>query len=177
MAGTDVAGLSDLALAAEAGAGGLTLLPYLDGERTPDRPAATGVIRGLTTRNASRENLARAAVEAVLASLAQAADLLAGQGGPATRVLLIGGGSRSEAVRTLAPGIFGTPVLVPEPGEYVARGAARQAAWALAGTPQPPHWPPRQPAVEYTGPAEPDIRARHAALRDDTATWNEGTRP
>ncbi len=176
MAGTDIDGLSGLALAAEAGAGGLTLLPYLDGERTPDRPGATGVIRGLTTQNASRQNLARAAVEAVLASLADAADLLAGQGVPIRRVLLIGGGSRSEAVRVLAPGIFGTPVLVPEPAEYVARGAARQAAWALAGTPEPPHWPPRRSAVEYSGPAEPEIRVRHAALRDDTATWNEGTR-
>ncbi|HXP18839.1 MAG TPA: FGGY family carbohydrate kinase [Streptosporangiaceae bacterium] len=176
LAGTDVDGLSALALGAQAGAGGLTLLPYLDGERTPDRPGATGVLRGLTTRNASRENLARAAVEAVLASLADAADLLAGQGVPRRRVLLIGGGSRSEAVRTLAPGIFGTPVLVPEPGEYVARGAARQAAWALAGTPGPPDWPPGRPAIEYASPPQPDIRARHAALRDDTATWMEGTR-
>jgi xylulokinase len=173
--GTDVDGLAALALAADSGAGGLTLLPYLDGERTPDRPGATGVLRGLTTANASRENLARAAVEAVLASLADAADLLAGQGVPARRVLLIGGGSRSEAVRVLAPGIFGAPVLVPEPAEYVARGAARQAAWALAGTPEPPRWPHRRPAVEYAGPAQPDIRARHASLSDDTATWNEGT--
>ncbi len=76
---TDLDGLSALALAAEPGAGGITLLPYLDGERTPDRPAATGVLRGLTTQNATRENLARAAVEAVLASLADAADLLTGQ--------------------------------------------------------------------------------------------------
>jgi xylulokinase len=175
MAGTDVAGLSDLALTAGAGAGGLTLLPYLDGERTPDRPGATGVLRGLTTANASRENLARAAVEAVLASLADAAGLLAGHSAPVRRVFLIGGGSRSEAVRALAPGIFGAPVLVPEPAEYVALGAARQAAWALAGTPEPPHWPPRRLAVEYTWPPQPDVRARHALLRDDTATWNEGT--
>ena len=175
MVGTDVDGLSALALAADSGAGGLALLPYLDGERTPDRPGATGVLRGLTTANASRENLARAAVEAVLASLADAADLLAGQGVAARRILLIGGGSRSEAVRVLAPAIFGAPVLVPEPAEYVARGAARQAAWALAGTPEPPPWPHRRPPVEYTGPAQPHIRARHASLRDDTATWNEGT--
>jgi xylulokinase len=165
--------LSALAVAAEPGAGGIILLPYLDGERTPDRPDATGVLRGLTTSNASRENLARAAVEGVLASLAEAADLLAGQGVPRRRVLLIGG-ARSAAVRAPAPGIFGVPVLVPEPGEYVARGAARQAAWALAGTPQPPQWPPFRTAAEYTGPAQPEIRARHAALRDATAAWKEG---
>ena len=177
--GTDLDGLSALALAAEPGAGGITLLPYLDGERTPDRPGATGVLRGLTTRNATRENLARAAVEALLASLADAADRIAAAcgTGPATgRVLLIGGGARSAAVRELAPGIFYSPVSVPEPEEYVALGAARQAAWALAGTPQPPSWPPR-PAASYTGPARPQIRERHAALRDDTATWNERTGP
>jgi xylulokinase len=175
LVGSELDGLSALALAAEAGAGGITLLPYLDGERTPDRPGATGVLRGLTTRNASRENLARAAVESLLASLAEAADLLAGQGVPQRRVLLIGGASRSAAVRALAPGIFGAPVLVPEPGEYVARGAARQAAWALAGTADPPQWPPFRPAAEYTGPAQPEIRKRYAALREDTAAWNEGT--
>jgi xylulokinase len=187
LAGTDLDGLSALALAAEPGAGGITLLPYLDGERTPDRPGATGVLRGLTTHNATRENLARAAVEAVLASLADAADLLTGQGaggqatpdaatGPRRRVLLIGGGARSAAVCALAPGLFFSPVLVPEPEEYVALGAARQAAWALARTPEPPAWPPR-PAATYTGAAQPEIRERHAALRDDTATWKEAAGP
>ena len=64
--------------------------------------------------------------------------------------------------------------MVPEPEEYVALGAARQAAWALAGTPEPPDWPPGRP-TDYTGPAAAEIRERHAALRDDTATWKEGT--
>jgi xylulokinase len=89
-------------------------------------------------------------------------------------VLLIGGGAKSPAVRQLAPSIFYSPVDVPEPEEYVALGAARQAAWALAGTPEPPAWPSR-PTATYTGPPQPEIRARHSALRDDTATWNEGT--
>jgi xylulokinase len=177
--GTDLDGLSALALAAKPGADGITLLPYLDGERTPDRPGATGVLRGLTTRNASQENLARAAVEALVASLADAADRIeaACATGPARgggRVLLIGGGARSAAVRELAPGIFFSPVVVPEPEEYVALGAARQAAWALAGSPEPPAWPAR-PSATYTGPAQPEVRERHAALRDDTATWDERT--
>jgi xylulokinase len=171
LVGTDLDGLSALAMAAEPGAGGITLLPYLDGERTPDRPDATGVLRGLTTRNATRENLARAAVEAVLASLAEATDLLTGHGVDCRQVLLIGGGARSEAVCRLAPGIFGTPIFVPEPEEYVALGAARQAAWALAGTADPPDWP-RRPGAEYSGPAQPQIRERHVALRDDTAGWS-----
>ena len=165
-----LADLSARALAAESGAGGLTMLPYLDGERTPDRPRASGVLSGLTTANASGENLARAAVEAVLASLADAAGLLAGQGVSCQRVLLIGGGSKSEAIRRLAPGVFGIQTLVPEPAEYVALGAARQAAWALAGTPEPPAWSPL-PAAEYAGAAEPQILRRHLALRAGTAAW------
>jgi len=172
LTGTDLDGMSALALAAGPGAGGITLLPYLDGERTPDRPQATGVLRGLTTRNATAENLARAGVEAVLASLAEVASMLA-QLGEQRRGLLIGGGARSEAVRALAPGIFGVPVDVPEPEEYVAIGAARQAAWALAGTPDPPAWP-RRPAERYEGPYQPGIRERFAALRDATTGWDGG---
>jgi xylulokinase len=165
--------LSALALQAGPGSGGLTLLPYFDGERTPDRPDATGVLRGLTTGNATRPNLARATVEAVLASLAEAAALLAASGARPRRVLLIGGGARSAAVCRLAPGIFAAPVTVPEPEEYVALGAARQAAWALAGTPDPPAWP-RRPAQRYEGPAQPGIRERFTALRDATAGWDGG---
>ena len=173
--GTDLAGLDRLALSAPPGAGGLTLLPYLDGERTPDRPAATGVLCGLTTRNATQANLARAAVEAVLASLADAADLMTGCGVSFNRVLLTGGAAKSPAIRELAPGIFGRDVEVPEPDEYVALGAARQAAWALTGGDAPPSWPRRTAAV-YSGAPEHEIRARHAALRDDTAAWNERSR-
>jgi len=168
--GTGLDGLSSLALAAEPGAAGLTLLPYLDGERTPNRPAATGVLRGLTTRNATRENLARATVEAVIASLASVGNLLTGYGVKRERVLLIGGAARSEAICRLAPGIVGSPVVVPAPAEYVAIGAARQAAWALAGTPVPPRWPP-PPAFEYEGAPQPEIVERHEALRADTASW------
>ena len=171
LTGTDLDGLSARALTADPGAGGIALLPYLDGERSPNRPDATGVLRGLTTRNATPANLARAAIEAVLATLAEAADLIAAQGASRERVLLIGGGARSEAARRLAPGILGVPVLVPAPEEYVALGAARQAAWALAGTPEPPEWP-RHLAEEYTGPAEPVVRQRLAWLRQATSDWD-----
>jgi xylulokinase len=147
----------------------MTLLPYFDGERTPDRPLATGVLSGLTTRNATPRNLARAAVEAVLASLADAVDLLAGHGVELRRVLVTGGGARSEAVRVIAPGIFGQEVFAPRPLEYVALGAARQAAWALAGTPEPPAWP--RPAGETRrGAPQPHVRQRYAALRDSAVS-------
>jgi xylulokinase len=171
MLGTDAAGLSRLALAAPAGAQGLTLLPYLDGERSPNRPDANGVLSGLTSSNTTPENLARAAVEAVLCSLADAIDNLADCGITARRVILIGGAARSEAVRRIAPVIFGVPVTVPEPAEYVALGAARQAAWAAAGTTEPPHWPLTGTSREYTAAAVPEVRAHYAALRDATLGW------
>jgi xylulokinase len=171
MLGADVERLSSLALAAAAGAGGLVFLPYLDGERTPNRPAANGVLRGLTSHNTTPENLARAAVEAVLCSLADAIDYVGEVSGVAARrILLIGGAAQSPAIRALAPAIFGLPVTVPDPAEYVALGAARQAAWALAGSPRPPQWP-GQPALTYEAEAVPEVRARYAALRDETASW------
>jgi len=169
--GTDPAGLSRLALAAPAGAGGLTLLPYLDGERSPNRPDASGVLRGLTSTNTTPENLARAAVEALLCSLADAIGNLADCGITAQRVILIGGAARSEAVRRIAPAIFGVPVTVPPPAEYVALGAARQAAWALSGAESAPQWPLPGSSAEYTAEPVPLVRERYAALRDATAGW------
>ncbi len=129
---TDLDELDRLALAAAPGAGGLVLVPYLDGERTPNLPAATGSIRGLTRGAMTPENLARAAVEGMLCALADGVDALQAQGVSVRRVVLVGGGSRSVAVQRIAPDIFGAPVTVPEPAEYVALGAARQAAWTLA---------------------------------------------
>jgi xylulokinase len=157
---------AELALASTAGAGGLTFLPYLDGERTPNRPQATGVIRGLTSTT-SRSDLARAAVEALLCSLADAVDAL---GVTPQRVLMIGGAARNPAVQQLAPAIFGMDVVVPAAAEYVALGAARQAAWALSGSVQPPQWPAAA-AQTFTAPAAPGVGARYDALRDATTQW------
>ena len=172
MLGVDAAGLSDLALKASPGADGLVLLPYLDGERTPNRPMANGVLRGLTTSNATPENLARAAVEAVLCSLADAIDCLRPCGITPGRVVLTGGAAKSEAVRLIAPTVFGLPVVVPEAAEYVVLGAARQAAWALSGQSEPPTWP-ASPSVTFEGTVNPGVREQYGALRDDAAAWQE----
>ncbi|MEU1981010.1 FGGY family carbohydrate kinase [Nocardia sp. NPDC019395] len=151
---------------------GLVLVPYLSGERTPNRPGATGALHGLRLTNATSGHLARAAVEGLLCGLADGIDRLRDQGVRTDRVLLVGGGARSRAVRELAPAIFALPVSVPEPGEYVADGAARQAAWALSGTTTPPDWP-RPAAVDLEAEPAPDIRERYAAVRDLT----EGSGP
>ncbi|WP_414935894.1 xylulokinase [Amycolatopsis sp. cmx-11-51] len=140
MLDVELADFDNLALAAGAGSDGLTFLPYLDGERTPNLPDATGTLFGLTRANMTPENLARAAVEGMLCGLAAGLDALREQGLEVRRVLLIGGGARSAAVRAVAPIVFGVPVVIPEVAEYVAVGAARQAAWALASSSEPPRW-------------------------------------
>ncbi|MFB9239269.1 xylulokinase [Plantactinospora siamensis] len=157
--------LAELALRAPAGADGLVLVPYLEGERTPDRPLATGALHGLTLRTATPEHLARAAVEGMLCALADGLDALVAQGARVRRVLLVGGGARSAAVRRIAPAVFGCPVVVPEPGEYVADGAARQAAWVALGGAEPPTWS-LATAQEYAADPVPAIRDRYADARD-----------
>ncbi|WP_433271900.1 xylulokinase [Actinosynnema sp. CS-041913] len=166
--GVDLAELSRLALSAPAGADGLVLVPYLEGERTPNKPDSTGALHGLRLDTATPAHLARAAVEGLLCSLADAVDALAAVGTPVERVLLIGGGARSEAVRTLAPAVFGCPVALPATSEYVADGAARQAAWAVRGLAGPPHWSELTSTLFEADPT-PWVRDRYAAVRDLTA--------
>jgi len=107
---------------------------------------------------------ARAAVEGLLCGLADGIDALVAQGVSVQRVLLVGGGARSVAVQRLAPGIFGRPVLVPPPGEYVADGAARQAAWVLSGTNDPPGWT-RSGLREFDARPATAVRERYAEVR------------
>jgi xylulokinase len=165
MLNVDLDQLAELALAAEPGAGGLTLLPYLEGERTPNRPDATGTLAGLTGENATAQNLARAAIEGMACGLADGLDAIKAAGVPVSRVLLIGGGARSEAVRQIAPTVFGVAVEVPPAGEYVADGAARQAAWVLSGCDSPPVWKLGE-TRRYEADPVPVIRERYAAVRD-----------
>jgi xylulokinase len=161
MLGVTLDELGELAAKAPPGADGLVLVPYLEGERTPNLPDATGSLHGLTLRTADPAHLARAAFEGLLCHLAEAFDAL---GLVPERVLLIGGGARSQALREIAPTVFGRPVTVPEPGEYVADGAARQAAWLLAGTPEPPVWESGSTSC-YQGPETAGLRERYARVR------------
>jgi xylulokinase len=161
--------LSELALSAPSGADGLVVVPYLDGERTPNRPDSTGAVHGLQHTNATPGHLARATVEGLLCGLADGLDALRAEDVAVERVLLVGGGARSEALRHIAPSILGVPVLVPEPGEYVADGAARQAAWALTHSDAPPEWTAR-PAAQYEGAPARGVRERYAEVRELTAS-------
>ncbi len=149
--GVDFDELGRLALTAEPGAGGVVLVPYFEGERTPNLPDATASLVGLTLGNNNRENLARAAVEGMLCGLAAGLDAIQGFGVEARRVLLTGGAAANPAVQAIAAQVFDVPVVVPQPGEYVADGAARQAAWVLTG--HRPSWP-----VELLAAPGPDPR-------------------
>ena len=166
--GVDFDGLAALALAAAPGSGGLTLLPYFDGERTPNLPDARGSLHGITRENLTPQNLARAAIEGMFGGLADAVDALVGVGVAPRRILLVGGAAANPAVGAVAATLFDVPVEVPPPGEYVADGAARQAAWVLAGGERPPTW--RAASVGETRCFEPApvpaIRAAYGQARE-----------
>ncbi|MEY9934413.1 xylulokinase [Catenulispora sp. GP43] len=163
--GVSLGELSRLALSAPAGADGLTLIPYLEGERTPNRPDATGTLHGLRLTNSTPAHLARAYIEGMLCGLADGLDALTAAGVPVERILLVGGAARSEAVRAMAPAVLGRPVLVPRAGEYVADGAAMQAAWALSGAAEPPAWGGYEAERSEAEPV-PWLRERYHEYRD-----------
>ncbi|CAB4872258.1 unannotated protein [freshwater metagenome] len=165
--GVDFDGLAALALAAAPGSGGLTLLPYFDGERTPNLPDARGSLHGITRDNLTPPNMARAAIEGMFGGLADAVDALVGVGVAPRRILLVGGAAANPAVGAVAATLFDVPVEVPPPGEYVADGAARQAAWVLAGGLVLPSWSGLRDGAtrRYESAPVPSIREAYAAAR------------
>lgn len=156
---------SELALAGEPGAGGAVFLPYLNGERTPNLPDATAQLGGVAG-DLSRENLARAVVEGLACSVREAMDRVVGHsGGEAGRVLLIGGGARSRAFQRILAGILGRPLELPDAEEFVALGAARQAAWALSGDDEPPRWAAAE-GETVEAPARPEVFEAYLRFRE-----------
>jgi xylulokinase len=128
MLGVGLDELGELALKAQPGAGGVTLIPYFEGERTPNLPDATASITGLTMANGTRENFARACIEGMLRGLSVGRELIEQSGSEIRGIQLIGGAAANPGVRAVAKDMFGELVTVPAPAEYVALGAARQAS-------------------------------------------------
>ena len=170
--GLDLVALDGMAAAAPAGSEGVVLVPYLDGERTPNRPGATGVLTGLRS-GTGREHLARAAFEGVVCGLLQGLDHLPAS--PEGRMFLVGGGASSSTYRHTVADLAGREVIVPSSGEQVAAGACAQAAAVLEGR------PPGEVAAAWGlgsgAVVEPDgrvhgeaIRARYAAVAAGAAT-------
>jgi len=159
-----------LALSAKPGANGLSLLPYFEGERTPNRPTATGVFSGMNIQNSNPADIARAMVEGMLCGLVDAVAALEKLNVNVQRIILIGGAAKNPAVSKISASLFGREVLVPPAGEYVANGAARQAAWALLGTEEPPIWDLGKIESVSANPT-PEVLIRYRELRDRTENW------
>ena len=148
---------------------GLAFLPYLSGERTPNRPEASGVFVGLRASHGPAE-IVQAVVEGVTFGLTYALDALRRTGVACTEVALVGGGSTSDAWAQLCADVFAVPVSRPAITEAAAAGAARQAQWAVEG--QRPDAPPA-PARRFEPRDQPRLREaaeRAAALRDVAGT-------
>jgi xylulokinase len=172
----DVSQFDKLALAGPPGAAGLVLLPYLDGERTPNLPDATGTLTGLRS-DTTAEQVARAAVEGVVCGLLDALDALRVSGTDLRSddaIVLMGGGARSHAFPRVLADLARRPVVVPS-GEPVATGACVQAAATLHQT------PPAEVATAWGlgkgHVVEPDeridaraVRAAYAEVRDRETT-------
>jgi xylulokinase len=157
----DLPELSRLALSAPAGSDGLVLVPYFEGERTPNLPDATGSLHGITLANFSHSNMARAAVEGVVCSLADGLAALTDLGVTVQRLILVGGAARSDALQRITAEVFGLPVTVPEPGEYVANGAARQAGGLWLG--KLPDWTAAT-VKEVKAEPTPEVLKRYRAV-------------
>ena len=168
--GVDHAEFDRLALAAPAGAGGVIMLPYLDGERTPNLPKATGLLAGLRS-DVSREQLARAAVEGVVCGLLDALDALAAQT-PLSAVWLVGGGARSAAFRQVVAELCDLPVSLADADEAVATGACVQAAAValdISHTEVAHRWGLGHVAPLGAATSDPaGVRPRYAELRSAT---------
>ena len=118
--------------ASEPGAGGITFVPFLNGERTPDLPLSKGAIMGLTPHNAGAANFYRAAMEGATYTLKYGFEAFASAGMDFDHIVLTGGGARSAAWRQMVADVFGLPVQVPRDVEGAAFGAALQALWSFS---------------------------------------------
>jgi xylulokinase len=151
--------------------GDVVVLPFLDGERTPNLPLATGLVTGLRHGTTAGQIL-RAAYEGAAYALLAALGEVSAQAGvlePGAPLILIGGGARGRTWRETVRRMSGRPVLVPDAGELVALGAAVQAAWCLTGTPPGKlalAWGTRAGRSWDPVPVEEPVLARLAAALD-----------
>ena len=153
------------ATVARGGGPGPVFLPYLSGERTPNRPQAAGILAGLRPDH-GRDAIVRAVFEGVTFGLAYGLDALRRSGVAPSEVTLVGGGAASDAWAQLCADVFALPVIRPQIVEAAASGAARQAQWAVDG---------KRPAIapvdsrRFEPRARPELREaaeRLAVLRD-----------
>jgi len=165
--------IGKLALAAKPGCDGLTMLGYFEGERTPNRPDAKGLLAGITNSNLTAENIARAGIEAIICGLVDSISTLQSSGAQIERVMIIGGAAKNPGIGPIASAILGRPVMTFPPREFVADGAARQAAWALLG--ELPSWKIPD-VIEFNEKSAPFVLDQHRKLKEksppiDAINW------
>jgi xylulokinase len=130
--GLDYTGLEAALAASPVGARGLTFLPHLGGERTPNYPTGAGVFSGVRADHAVVD-FVRAVVEGVTFGMEYALGALRRSGVAATQVTLVGGGAKSDGWAQACADVFEVPVVRPPQTEAAAIGAARQARWVVDG--------------------------------------------
>jgi len=129
MFGMDHAALSQAAASVPPGSDGLMLIPFFEGERTPNVPDGTGVWIGVRPRTSTAPHMARAAMEGVTLGLNYGLNRLRGLGLAPREIRLTGGGARSPVWRQIAADVFGCPVVCPSSEEGASYGAALHAMW------------------------------------------------
>jgi xylulokinase len=129
--GLDVKAFDAEAAKAPIGAEGIVILPFFNGERTPNLPGGRASVNGVTAANFKRENLARAALESAIFGLRIGLEGFKTLGFKAREIRLTGGGARSPLWQSIAASILNLPVRVPAGNEAAAMGGAIQALWAL----------------------------------------------
>jgi xylulokinase len=163
--GLDHAGLDAALAASPSGARGMTFLPHLGGERTPNHPTGAGVFAGLRAAHRA-EDIARAVVEGVTFGLSYALRALQRSGVQATEITLVGGGAGSDAWAQLCADVFGLPVVRPPQTEAGALGAARQARWAIDGVSVNPRTSGGRRFEPVASPGLTEAARRADALRE-----------
>jgi xylulokinase len=153
--GWSLAEFESAAAGAPAGSDGLTLLPYLDGERTPNLPRGTGVLFGLDRRTLAQGHVARAAIEGATFGMNYGLQRLCALGIRPKEIRVTGGGMRSQLWRQIAADVFGVPVVAMTQDESAALGGALQAAWCDS-------------AGRGSGPALAELCARSVSLAEST---------
>jgi xylulokinase len=163
--GLDHGGLDAALAVSPPGARGLTFLPHLGGERTPNSPTGAGVLSGLRAAH-TVEDIARGVVEGVTFGLSYALRALQRSGVHATEITLVGGGAGSDTWAQLCADVFALPVVRPPQTEAGALGAARQARWAVDGVPVSPKTTGGRRFQPVPSPGIEEAGQRADALRD-----------
>jgi len=133
--GLDVKAFDAEAAKAPIGADGVVILPFFNGERTPNLPAGRASLNGITAANFKKENIARAALESAIFGMRIGLEGFNKLGFKAKEIRLIGGGAKSPLWQKIAAGVLKLPVRVPSGGEAAAMGGAIQALWCLGAAP------------------------------------------